>query len=222
MSYKEDIYKLGCKLVNCDKSCEGINKINPNKGILPRCLIFENTNHQKERGSIIVGINPGRSKIVEREYYIKNGQSYNSIVTYWEKQIRDHAYYNRLRTLTAELELNGPILWTELAKCENGNNKSGLLPLQTFRMCMNEYLRHEIGLLPSDWPILAIGKETYKALAYIYHDRSVLGIPHPTGSYGYFPKLFENGDIKKDLLPEIIIKTKQNYIDKTAIWFHGK
>ena len=74
MSYKEDIYKLGCKLVNCDKSCEGINKINPNKGILPRCLIFENTNHQKERGSIIVGINPGRSKIVEREYYIKNVQ----------------------------------------------------------------------------------------------------------------------------------------------------
>ena len=34
------------------------------------------------------------------------------------------------------------------------------------------------------WPLVALGREAYKALAYLYPARTVIGVPHPTGAYG--------------------------------------
>ncbi len=75
-------------------------------------------------------------------------------------------------------------------KCEN-EAKGKSIPLQTFRECTKRYLGNELTLVPSDWPLIAIGREAYKALAYSYPARTVIGIPHPTGSHGNYETLFD-------------------------------
>lgn len=185
----QEIHKIGCEMVNCSQNCPGIS-LDQKEGILPRCLIFETRESEApENGCVIVGINPGHCKTDEREYYLDKGISYESILKYWERTISGREYYKALRKFSGELGLTGSILWTELVKCEN---KQGLreLPLQTFRACTMKYLNQELNIIPVDWPIIAVGKEAYHALAYLYLGRTLIGIPHPTGSFGHFKKLF--------------------------------
>ena len=177
-------------MVACAHDCRGI-ALNRVEGILPRCLILETEGREEGIGSVIVGINPGRSKPDEREFYRFNGQTYEQVVVYWKARISQHPYYKRLRTLANELGLNGPILWTELVKCENASAESGLPPLQTFRICTEAYLQKELQEVPRDWPLIAVGRESHKALAYIFATRTVIGVPHPTSSHGQFFKLFD-------------------------------
>jgi hypothetical protein len=80
-----------------------------------------------------------------------------------------------------------------LVKCQNETNQ--LPPLQTFRNCTRNFLNAELRVLPKEWPVIAVGKEAYKALSYIYPERIIIGVPHPTGSYGHFYKLFNNGKL---------------------------
>jgi hypothetical protein len=93
--------------------------------------------------------------------------------------------------LADALGLEGRILWTELAKCESATGKT--VPLQTLRTCSATFLQRELKAVPEKWPLLAAGRETYKALAYQFPSRTILGVPHPTGSRGDFDALFENG-----------------------------
>ncbi len=89
--------------------------------------------------------------------------------------------------------VQGPILWTELAKCEA--KKATQISVQTLRTCMRIYLAEELKLVPQNWPIIAAGAEAYKALAYRFADHIVLGVPHPTGSHGQFTKLINDKEM---------------------------
>jgi hypothetical protein len=42
---------------------------------------------------------------------------------------------------------------------------------------------------------VAIGGEAYKAITYLYPTRTVIGVPHPTGSYGNFTRLMPGGTV---------------------------
>lgn len=52
--------------------------------------------------------------------------------------------------------------------------------------------------MPSDWPLVAVGWEAYKALAYLHPSRVVIGVPHPTASRGQFSKLFEQRKLREE------------------------
>jgi hypothetical protein len=185
---KAKIYKIGDLLVKCENKCSGILKDQIN-GILPRCLILEMDNRQGPIGCAIVGLNPGHSKNRERNYYVINGQSYDKVVECWNTLFKNVKYYKSLRKIADELGFNGPILWTDLVKCETAPN-SASPPLQTFRNCTKTFLQSELNLIDPKWPIIAVGKEAYKALAYLFPNRIIIGVPHPTGSYGHFSRLF--------------------------------
>src|SRR5437868_6248857 len=118
MNLADSINAIGRDLVRCNIYCRGI-ALNHSEGILPRCLILETAGRAEGKGSIIVGINPGRSKQHERDLYRRNGQTYEQEVSYWQKHIAQHRYYKRLRHFADELGFKGAILWTELVKCEN-------------------------------------------------------------------------------------------------------
>jgi hypothetical protein len=214
------IEEIGRDMVRCNIHCRGI-ALNHPEGILPRCLILETEGRADGKGSVIVGINPGRSKLHEREFYRSNGQTYEQELIYWQKYIYNHPYYKRLRYFVGELGFHGAILWTELVKCENASAESGLPPLQTFRTCTETYLQKELQAVPTDWPLVGVGTESYKALAYMFASRIVIGVPHPTGSYGQFPKLF---DAEKQLLPEIKTQVENisNGVRGEAAWLSVK
>jgi hypothetical protein len=203
-------------MVGCQQYCEGI-ALDPHTGILPRCLILETENRGASKGSAIVGINPGRSSSREREFYVTRGPTYQNTVKYWERAIRQRKYYRWLRKLVDGLGFHGPILWTELAKCQSAPETAGALPLQTFRTCAGMYLREELGSIPDTWPLIAVGKEAYKALAYLFPTRAVLGVPHPTGSYGHFPRLFDDS---QRLLPGTKVQAATLWAEESgrAVW----
>ncbi|MCL5962563.1 MAG: hypothetical protein M1358_25160 [Chloroflexi bacterium] len=85
---KAQIYDIGRQMVNCDRRCEGVGN-DKEEGVLPRCLIFEVDRRPTDRGSVIVGINPGQSGHNERQFYIDNGRSYDQVLAYWDKRIRE-------------------------------------------------------------------------------------------------------------------------------------
>jgi hypothetical protein len=125
MSLECRINEIACNMMACSQRCKGIAR-NIREGILPRCLILEIKGRIGSKGSVIVGINAGRSKSAERKFYCSNGQNYEQVMEYWQQIISLRSYYIRLRNLVNQLGLNRPILWTELVKCENLSAESGL------------------------------------------------------------------------------------------------
>ncbi|MDD5689922.1 MAG: hypothetical protein PHQ76_06605, partial [Caldisericia bacterium] len=119
------------------------------------------------------------------------------------------------RKFLEAIDLNGPILWTELVKCENKDKR--LPPIQTFRVCTKKYLTEEIKHIQINWPLIAVGKIAYNALSFLYAKKAVIGIPHPTGSYGYFDKLIDGKIIEK-----VTEKVDEAIIDNKAIWLSYK
>lgn len=195
-----DINELGKKLVSCKLSCEGILNDSA-KGIIPRCLNFEERGSGK--GAIVVGLNPGKGKLndKERAFYINHNNSYTATREYWAKALYDHPYHKRTRKILSEFEYNGDILWTELVKCEcSGEN--GILPISTMRICINRFLKKEIEEIFPNYTIFALGNKAFDFCALSFPNHFVVGLPHPTGSYGMFPKLCNR-----------VIENKQKYID---------
>jgi hypothetical protein len=80
-------------------------------------------------------------------------------------------------------------------------------------------LSEELALLPSDWPLIAVGGEAFKALAYLYPHRSVVGVPHPTGARGHFARLFINGMLRESVL----VKVNQciNALSPELVWLEA-
>lgn len=187
---------VGKRMVACKRQCQGIAR-HPEEGILPRGLVLDVDGRREDRGCVIVGINPGHASHRAREYHIANDLSYDSVVADWRNHNADWAYYPKLRQLADALGLTGPILWTEIVKCESAV-ANDLPPLQTIRVCTNACLAEELRLAPSEWPLLAVGRLTYRTLAYGQPGRPVIGVPHPTGSRGQFARLFADGQLRRE------------------------
>ena len=185
--------KIGEKLVKCNFQCGGIVN-DPKKGIIPRCLIYEATK-QNGASAIVVGINPGKCGSYEKEFYLKNGCTYNSLLKTWDEKIKDVAYYKKGRVLLKALGFTGDILWTDLAKCEC-RGKNGNVPVQTLRVCIEKYLDKEIKTLPKNFTIIAFGNVAFNYCSLRFPERFVLGLPHPTGAWGKYNSLLRN--IQKD------------------------
>lgn len=200
-SLEECIQEIGREMVPCDLHCRGI-ALDPERGIIPRCLVLETEERDEGKGSAIIGINPGQSSDSERHYYRRN-RTYEHVAGYWWEHNTKWKYNKKLHHFVDELNLTGPIVWTELVKCENAPGVTGL-PLQTFRTCVDRYLREEIKCIPEEWPLIAVGRQPYEAVAYLFADRTVLGTPHPN-SRGYFARLFcEDGRLKKNWRNKIV------------------
>jgi hypothetical protein len=199
--------KLGEKLVNCDFSCEGVVN-NHDGGIPPRCLIFEKRTGRK--GAVVIGLNPGKAKKKEMKYYIDNGISYKTIVDYWDAKIKHLKYYSHLRALLNKFKIDGSILWSDLVKCQCAD-ENGVIPIQTMRNCINRFLRKEIKMHP-DYIIIAVGNRAFEFCALSFPEHLVIGVPHPTGSYGNFSRLMKNIDEYNDKYLDIL----SNTIDKNG------
>lgn len=188
------ITQIGNQMVFCNLNCAGICN-NPANGIIPRCLYFDNQNRQGQVGCVLIGINPGRSanQVRERNFYLENQLSYNTINDFWVNHGGyNHVYYRYLRDFINCIGFDGPILWTELVKCENAIDVSQL-PLETFRKCINNYLINELSIIPENWPIIAAGRKPFEASSYLFMDRFVIGVPHPN-SRGNFSNMFTNAE----------------------------
>ena len=211
-----EIDNIGEQLVMCSQPCEGIAR-DQASGILPRCLFLQFTDLIPHNGCAIIGINPGRTdERDEKPYYKAHGATYSSVRHYFAEEIIKKPYYVRLSKLADAMGHGDAILWTELAKCENSREYQGLLlPLETFRSCSGRYLSRELEHVPTHWPLVGVGNEAYKALAYLHPLRPVLGVPHPTGARGNLWRgLFEGDSLK----PEILGEAQRAISSKTAIW----
>ncbi len=194
---KAAIALIGQQMVSCNHKCVDIS-CDQSQGMVPRCLILESAGRLDGVGCVMVGINPGHASATEIAYYKDKGAKYKDIVQYWQDAISPQLYYMRLRKLIKAFGLNGPILWTELAKCENAAGIKSP-PLKALRTCTGRFLTEEFKAIPLEWPIFGIGWEAYKALTYLYPARTIIGVPHPRGAYGnHFLRLLQlNSESKK-------------------------
>ena len=138
---QEVIDRLGEELVMCVDSCAGIC-LDQSGGILPRSLFLERP-EAAGRGCLAVGLNPGTSSTRERAFYRDSEITYDSVKAY-RTSIANIPYFLRVRNIIDQLELSGPIIWSNLAKCANENGRKGLPPLQTLRHCTRRFLRREL------------------------------------------------------------------------------
>jgi len=197
---KQKVKSIGNELVNCQNHCDGIQN-NPEDGILRRCLIFEG--RIGANGAIVVGLNPGKAKKSEQTFLLEHNNTYEAVETYWTQKIKNFQYYKKIEELLAKLGFDGSILWTELVKCQC-SEENGIIPIQTMRTCINTYLKREIELFPN-YAIFGIGNQAFDFCSLSFPNHFIIGIPHPTGSYGNFSRLMKNID-----------KNKQKYIEKIA------
>ena len=208
------ISQIGNKLVSCQRDCAGISR-DQAKGILPRCLILEAENRNTSSGLAIIGINPAHSNCHERMSY-KDGHDYQQVVDYWKNHVAHQwKYYEPLREFEGLLGFGGPILWSELVKCESVPDLKVLPPEQTFRTCIKKYLAKELRGVPSDWPILAVGKKAYHRLPCYFPERTVIGVPHP--ARGHLKRFIKS---KRYWLPKVqeYLSDKDGSKGKKPIW----
>jgi hypothetical protein len=187
---EKKIRKIGKDMVMCNKPCKGVTNC-PSKGIPPRCLYFEANGKTEKKGVVVIGINPGNAKRDDYKTELKR-ECNESPSDYYcrtaELSIKG-AYYDSIKRLLNELGLTANILWTELIKCEK-EPSTKKIPLQTYRNCIELYLKKELKNVPCNWPIIAVGKETYAAVVFLFPDRKILGISHSTKSFGQFSRMF--------------------------------
>ena len=202
---RDQVAKIGNRMVRCSENCSGILH-DQKQGILPRGLYLEEEGRTKGRGVIICGLNPGNADRKSMEFYRPRSATYLTFCRFWsEQRLRDYPYFAKLRSLADALELGGPILWTNLAKCQNKSISEKLsikIHPQTFRRCSARYLAEELKHCPNDWPILAAGRDAYNALLYLCPTRTLIGVPHPTGPHArtMFARMLIG---KAELLPSL-------------------
>jgi len=217
------IDNLGAELVNCRDVCSGIWQ-DQGIGVIPRSLFLERPT-ATARGCLAVGLNPGTSSESERRFYLEVEITYDRVKEYrlkgyrGRRLINDIPYFERTRAVIDQLGLHGPILWSNLAKCENQKGRKDLPPIQTLRHCTRRFLKRELDASPPEWIVLGIGWEAFRAVAYLVPERCVIGIPHPTGGYRDFRKLLNNGSLLEDLKSHALCAMRSN--DPAAVWLGG-
>jgi hypothetical protein len=191
------INSLGNELVKCPLNCVGIDNVKQD-GKIPRCINLELENRNSDgKGVIIAGMNPGKAKKEEMKIYISDNGSYDSHKYFMNQYILKEGknkYHDEIREIVTLLGFDGPILWSEIVKCQSkeGINK---LDVQTIRNCVHRFLKKEIELF-KEFPIIAIGNESFRTCSLLFPDRQIIGIEHPSGTnrnYSKFKrKLVEN------------------------------
>jgi hypothetical protein len=211
---KSEIQTIGEELTHCQDNCVGV-VANTKKGIIPRCLLFQD-GVAGGNSSIIVGLNPGKSSRSERKYYLQHGIGYGSATSYLLEKSPSIAFYTKMRRLLEALNIDGPVLWTELVKCEVSENFREP-PLQTQRHCVSKYLLLELSVVPDSWPIIALSAWPFRAMSFMMINRPVVGVPHPTGSYGHFDRLFLKHD-KTKLRKSVVESYLKAIRNNLSVW----
>jgi len=179
-------------------------KIKKNEGIIPRGLYLETLNRAKTKGVIVVGMNPGRINNDSQEYknLLKDKISYYNYVKAFEKNILyKHPYFKRTHEVLEILKFTGPILWTEIVKCQSEEN--GKLSYDTIRNCVHKFLKKEVELV--DYPIFALGDKAYNTCLLLFPERKIIDSQHPPGANSNFYNFLKL--IKKH---QLILRTKIN------------
>lgn len=221
---KDNVNNIIKSLLKCRFQCEGIHMVLNEKkeikdGIIPRSLWLDESNEPSSKTCIILGINPGKAPKEERKEYTnyenidklqsKYNDFYNNLTKETANQLmnlfnkreethkksekgKKHNYFIRSKNLANKLGYEN-ILWSNLCKCQNSGKE--LPPVQTFRTCMNLFLREEMKLF-HDVLIIAAGNKAYEIVSYMFPNRFVIGIPHPTGNFPFFSHLFEDNTMK--------------------------
>lgn len=211
-SLQAHIRAIGAQIVTCNRDCEG-TVIDRPRGVIPRGLILEERSPEAS-GVIILGMNPGQGDEAERAAF-RRDPSYQATVEFMQThRLPTHQYYRRLRTFVDGCGIPGHILWTELAKCQSAAEFHGPLPLETYRTCTSAFLRQEVDMVSSSWPILAVGRDAYRAAALLFSERAVVGIVHPTGSWGKWHTMFSHDALR----PEVRGAVEQVTADRRAAW----
>lgn len=222
----------------CTNRCDGAAK--RANGVIPRCLYLQpgNTNSKdsstnQAAGAIVVGLNPGRSVLKERVLYkglLRQGEPlYAKTVEYLEVLFRTEHYYKAtegfVRSLCRSLygeAWSGPLLWTELAKCELAEGQKHV-PKDMATTCSRRFLSRELEAAPPEWPVFAIGRQAYDAACLMSPRRAVIGVPHTTGSWhGAFAQLCkasakETKEAKvmvKHIVEEVVCSTGTSWLPK--------
>jgi hypothetical protein len=219
MSIQDDIYEIGRQMVACKNNCPGVVH-DLARGVLPRGLILESNSDQAGKNSVVIGINPGRASSDEQMNYRAFGQTYEYLVEYWQEYLKESVkYFKWLRHLVRELGFKGHILWTNLAKCENDQGVD-YPPVQTLRTCTGTYLQEELNAVPDDWQLIAVGKDTFLGLAFLFPNRAVIGAPHPR-AVKQFIALFD-GDVKNladcHLRSNLREQVEDSVANREAVW----
>jgi len=215
----KSIEKIGNDMVRCDKDCCGI-RLEYENGIIPHCLVLdERESDLNSKGCAVIGLNPGPENDNERVYYKENGLSYQSTVDYcWKSYgVSKKGHYGMLRTLVRDIGINGPILWSDVVKCQKW--KKDNIPTDTIRYCSARFLKQELALLPSEWLLIAVGKEAFNLLIFHCLERKVMGVPNPGGSHGLFRWLFDNNKLRDKYKNEI-----NDFMEKSSkgsYWIKG-
>lgn len=206
------ISTIGNDIVVCRRGCDGVVS-NPTLGIIPRGLTLE-TRSAGHTGAIILGMNPGQGDEAERRTFQADG-SFDATVRFMrEHRLLKHQYYLRLRALADGCAHRGDLLWTELAKCQSDADWHGSLPLETYRTCAAAFLRQEVDATPTSWPIFAVGRDAYRAAAFMFCERPVVGVAHPTGSYGLWHAMFTGAELK----PSVSHAVQRLLTSRRAAW----
>jgi len=177
----------------------------------PRTLYLEERKGAKK--AIIIGINPGKPKKGEKEEYIKKFENkgkieYNDLIDYWEKHLKKEKYFEKIRNLLNNIDIRGTLLWSNLCKCQT--KSSDKIPsIQNLRYCINKFLKKEIDCLDNKWFLICVGYESFKAISYIYYNKKVLGIYHPTGGGRHF-MVYSGKERKIKKIVNTLIKEKKN------------
>jgi hypothetical protein len=180
----ETIHGIGDAIATCTLHCEGV-LVQRKQGIVPRGLALEER-IERAPGIVVLGMNPGGGNDRERQAF-RDDPSHVAATRFWQEQLlRKHQYYMRLHKIVEKCGVRGHILWTELAKCQSRDKTRGSLPLQTYRTCAAAFLRRELECVPLEWGILAVGRDAFHAAGFLFADRSVVGLPHPTGAWGHW------------------------------------
>jgi hypothetical protein len=193
------------------------------KGDIPRCLYYEDGEKNNRDGCVIVGLNPGKPRDPEKAHYRNNKKklaegNYEPVLGWWQEegpkrnQGSKGRYYEQARGLARGLGRKGPIIWTELVKW-GFHEKKGKFRMQTIRDHVRSFLKEEIKIAPRSWPLIALGRRAFEVLAFVFPDRKIIGVPHPTGRYA--KKKFEDLNRNRNRNNEIA-KAKKLLSKKTG------
>lgn len=219
---QEGIEGIAEKILQCKPSECGDVYQNKNEGFPPRVCLWEDGD-SRAKGCMVVGLNPGRIRRGSREhlFYRANAKnlSYEKMFLCWrDEKIREHYYYKEVRKFIRNLGMRGPILWSDLAKCQKGEEYP--LSLQTIRRCSDKFLKHEMDYVGKDWVLIGVGRNAYNALTYLKAENLLLGIPHPTGSYGTFSDMMEKINKSHSCIEDIKEKIEKGGYPYKALWIN--